>query len=134
MVTIYIEATPHAVLHPVVLYHMDMLDRVAPRWRMIALTYSSDFVNDDAVDAIAQASYHEVRFMDGSRPITNNLDHRISHKVQLDVLFGDIRRIQARIGATRPILTRLPSSVTTARDSQFNDSRTHKNATSQQTR
>ncbi len=114
MVTVQIAATPHAALHPVIVYHMDMLDRVAPRWRMIAYAYASDFADTDDVQAIARSPFHEVRFIDGQRPLAKSLGQRMTSEVQLDVLFGDIRRVQARIGATRPILTRLPSTVTAA--------------------
>ncbi len=114
MVTIQIAATPHAVLHPVITYHMDMLNRVMPRWRTIAFTYASDFADAESVNAIARSPFHEVRFIDGPRPESKNLGQRISGDVRLDALFGDIRREQYRIGASRPILTRLPLSVTAA--------------------
>jgi len=137
MVTVQIAATPHAVLHPVIIYHMDMLDRVAPRWRTLAYTYTNEFSDTEAIEAIARSPFHEVRFLEGPRPDANSRERLACH-VRADKLFGDVRRIQARIGSSRPILTRLPSSATieltpAANVSQLNDSLSLPSVTTQPT-
>ena len=108
-ITIYIETTPNALLHPVVIYEAEMLYRLAPHWRLVGHVYRDDVGNDDDVATLASSAYHEVRFIDEERPL-RRINNRFVDVVKLEELFGRIRKEQARIHATRPALVRLPAS------------------------
>ncbi|MFQ5590992.1 MAG: hypothetical protein ACE5HE_07510 [Phycisphaerae bacterium] len=108
-VTLQIEPTPGALLHPVVLHQMEMVGRVAPRWRMVGHAYRSDVSSDDSVALIAASPYNEVRFLDQTRPGSPVPTGPGRWGLSIDELFGRIRREQVRIGATRPVLVRLPA-------------------------
>ncbi|UCE61175.1 MAG: hypothetical protein JSU63_05380 [Phycisphaerales bacterium] len=107
-ITLHITQTPGALLHPVVLHQMEMVGRVAPRWRMVGHSYRSDVSTDDAIESLACSAYHEVRFLDQTRPGAPRSD-REGLDLSVDELFGRIRREQVRLGATRPVLVRLPA-------------------------
>ncbi|MCH9002498.1 MAG: hypothetical protein IIC02_07975, partial [Planctomycetes bacterium] len=107
--TIHIAPTPAALLHSVVLYHLDMIYRVAPQWRVVGHAYRNDLCDANAVAALARSAYHEVRFFDQDRPGSMRSD-RCLMGVPLDQLFGQIRREQTRLGRTAPVLVRVPAS------------------------
>lgn len=107
-VTIRLSPTPGALLHPVLLYQLEMLRRVTPNWRLIGYGYRDDVTGDADVEALARSWYHEIRFIDQPRPGLKASD-RFGDHVRLDDLFGRIRRAQAECGMTTPILVRLPS-------------------------
>lgn len=106
-VTVAFAPTPGALLHPVVLHHVEMLRRVLPGWRMVGHGYRDDFAGDAEIGRVAKSPYHEVRFFDQSRPRAPQAAQG-TRKLALDELFGRIRREQSRIGVTRPALVRLP--------------------------
>ena len=110
-VTVHIAPTPGALLHPVVLYQLDMLWRVAPNWRIVGHAYTDDIVTDEAIDQLASSPYHEVHFTDQPRPGAPSSD-RCTWRRPLEDLFGRIRRAQSRVGAVTPILVRLPQQKT----------------------
>ncbi len=110
--TIHIAPTPAALLHSVVLYHLDMIYRVAPQWRVVGHAYRNDLCDANAVVALGKSAYHEVRFFDQDRPGTMRSD-RCLMGVPLDELFGQIRREQTRLDRTAPVLVRVPSTVAT---------------------
>ena len=115
-VTVHIAPTPSALLHPVMLNKLEMLRRVASRWRVVGHTYASEVATDDAIESLATSPYDEVRFIDQPRP--GVLPDRRRWELPLGELFGCIRRAQERAGTVRPILTRLPSSTTGNRGSR----------------
>ena len=108
-VTVHIAPTPSALLHLVVLNKLEMLHRVAPRWRVVGHTYASEVATDDAIESLAISPYDEVRFIDQPRP--GVMPDRRRWELPLGELFACIRRAQDRSGARRPILTRLPPSA-----------------------
>ena len=108
-VAVHVAPTPSALLHLVVLNKLEMLRRVAPRWRVVGHTYASEVATDDAIESLATSPYDEVRFIDQPRP--GVVSDRGRWELPLGELFACIRRAQERAGTARPILTRLPSSA-----------------------
>jgi hypothetical protein len=109
-VTVKIMPTPGALLHPVVLSQMEMLRRVASRWRLVAYAYADELHADEEAATLARSAYHEVRFYAQARP-TDETAHLAAESRPIEQLFADIRRIQAEAGVTRPILVRLASTT-----------------------
>jgi len=110
-VTIHLAPTPQALLHPVVLHQMEMVRRVAPRWRTVGHVYSHDVTSDDATESIACSPYHEIRFLDKERRGAVESE-RQGKALPIDELFGRIRREQSRLRTMRPVLVRIPSPAT----------------------
>ncbi len=106
-VTVAFAPTPGALLHPVVLHHVEMLRRVLPGWRIVGHVYRDDLTDDEEIERAAKSPYHEIRFFDQSRPGAAQPEQG-RPAFALDGLFGRIRREQSRIGVTRPALVRLP--------------------------
>ena len=112
-VTLHIAPTPGAVTHPVVLHQMEMVSRVASRWRIVGHANRGDALSDDSVESLASSPYHELRFMDRDRPEGSGPAGRRIFDLPIEELFSRIRREQIRIGATRPVLVKLPSGPDT---------------------
>ncbi len=110
-VTLHIAPTPGALTHPVVLHQMEMVRRVAPRWRIVGHAYRNDILSDETIESLASSPYHEARFIDQTRPDVPTPARGGSFDWAIEVLFGRIRREQTRIGAARPVLVRLPSDA-----------------------
>ena len=108
LVTVQILPTPAALLHPRTLHYLEMVARVAPRWRLVGHAYLSDVSTDDEVALLARSPYHEVRFFDKPRPPATRSD-RCLGTLSIGDLFGRVRSEQVRIKATKPILVRLPA-------------------------
>lgn len=108
-VLVQIEPTPNALLHPVTLQHIEMLRRVVPHWRIVGLGFRDDIATDDAVVTVAHSLYDEVRIEDADRRPRGQGDRMLHHR-RIEDLFAAIRREQTRVGRTRPVLVRLPSS------------------------
>lgn len=106
-VTIHVAPTPIAVLHPVVLHHVEMIRRVSPRWRIVGYAYSNDICIDEDIEILNSSLFHEVRFMDEPRPRIGAADRM--EPIPLEKLFARIREGQARKGTSSPVLIRLPS-------------------------
>ena len=104
---VHILPTPQALLHPVVVHHIEMLYRVAPRWRRIGHCYVDDVVADEDIRYLAISSYDELRVIDSFRPGTGKSDSEL-REVKVEKLIGRVRRVQASVGATRPLLIRVP--------------------------
>lgn len=116
-VTLCIRPTRGALLHPVVLHHLDMLRRVTPEWRLVGLAYLEDVTSDAAIEQVAGSPYHEVRFLGASRPGGASPD-RSTEQPLVAELFGRIHEAQAQEGVETPVLTwtrsewtRLPEAV-----------------------
>ncbi len=107
-VTVRLAPTPGALLHPVVLHHMEMLRRVVPGWRIVGHAHLEDVFTDDDIGALAQSGYHEIRFIDGPRRKVPSSD-RGPWRRPFEELFGHIRQVQADAGVATPILIRLPA-------------------------
>lgn len=108
-VTLHIAPTTNALLHPIVLHHLEMVSRVLPKWRIVGHAYRDDVTTDEAIDLLGQSAYHEVRFFDQPRRSKSPSD-RIDMGAPLEQLFARIRREQSRINVNRPVLVRLPSN------------------------
>ncbi len=104
-VTVRLLPSPDALLNPVTLHEFEMLRRIAPRWRLVGEAYLEDFTDEKAVEAAAHSPYHELRVVDAPRPDRDDPGHGANWGI--DRLFGLIRSIQQRGGATLPILVRL---------------------------
>jgi len=109
-VTVALAPTPGALLHPVVLHHVEMLRRVVPGWRIIGHAYGDDLATDEEIRQTANSPYHEVRVFDQRRPGFSPVGQ--GAPVAVDELFGRIRRDQSKTGTTRPALVRLPTGPT----------------------
>jgi hypothetical protein len=109
-VTVKMLHTPAALLHPITLHHMEMVARVAPRWRLVGRAYVSDVTTDEDIVALAQSPYHEVRFIDQPRPGPAGSKRSIG-TLPIAELIGRIRREQERMNASHPILVRLPAPI-----------------------
>ena len=109
-VTLHLAPTTQALLHPVVLHQMEMVSRVAPRWRIVAQVYRDDVATEDAIESLACSPYHEIRFIDEERCVSAHAD-RASLGLPIDDLFGRIRKDQSRLQTTRPVLVKSPAAV-----------------------
>lgn len=117
--TIHIEPTREALLHPVVLHHIEMLRRVAPRWRVVGHGYITDVGNASSAVAIARSAYHDVRILDCPRPGVGAAD--VSGQLTVSELFQKIRQEQERISRSRPILTRVPAETASSSEGQASE-------------
>jgi len=106
-VTIYFAPTPLALLHPVVLYQVEMLRRVCTRWRVVGYAYANDVNTNDDIEAFVASHYNEVRFIDEVRS-GNSMARRIE-PLPLEKLLANIRTLQVSKGATHPVLVRMPA-------------------------
>ena len=106
-VTVIIAPTPSAVLHPVLLYQLEMLRRVVPGWRLVGVAYRTDIDLDQDIRAAATSPYHEFRIIDSPRPGSLQSDRRADRAVES--LLASLRREQSAANATSPVLVRLPA-------------------------
>ncbi|HNQ22659.1 MAG TPA: hypothetical protein PKK06_06155 [Phycisphaerae bacterium] len=104
-VTVHVLPTPGALLHAVVVSAVEMVRRVAPRWRVVGHAYVDELGADAAVEALARSAYHEVRLID--QPRSTCRGDRSESSLTLPEFLGRVRREQERLGVTRPILTRV---------------------------
>jgi hypothetical protein len=108
-ITVHIAPTPDALLHPLTLHQLEMLRRVAPRWRLVGHIFAESVNSESDVGLIAASPYDQVRFLDSScSPQARSNGERPGPLVE--EILGKIRREQAELGVTRPVLVRLPSS------------------------
>lgn len=107
--TIHIAPTPFALQHIVVLHHLEMLCRVAPRWRIVGHGYRDDLDGADSIAALVKSAYHEIRIIDRPRPGMGIATRKLEG-AGLDELFGQVRREQQRLDRTTPTLVRVPST------------------------
>ncbi len=107
--TFHIAPTRLALLHMVVLHHLDMLYRVAPLWRVVGHAYRDDLRDADDIASLVKSTYHEVRITDQERPGAIRSDRTLAGP-PLEEFFGQIRREQQRVGRTTPIMVRVPPS------------------------
>ena len=106
-VTLHISPTPGGLLHPVVLSHLEMVRRVSPGWRIVGHANTEEITAGDVSGQLATSPYHEIRFVDRSRPSASTSEDG-TRPTPLEELFARVRREQERHGAAGPILTRLP--------------------------
>ncbi len=107
-VTIHIAPTLLALQHMVVLHHLDMVCRVAPRWRIVGHGYRDDLDGVDSIAALVKSAYHEIRMIDRPRPGIGIATRKLEG-AGLDELFGQVRREQQKLDRTTPTLVRVPS-------------------------
>jgi len=108
-VTLRIAPTPDALLHPVLLYQLEMVRRVVPHWRIVGTAYVTDAATDEAIAQLAQSPYDEVRFMDGPRPGSGGAGQP-EFCLPVEKLLERIRSEQRRLGTGRPAVMRVRSS------------------------
>ena len=108
--TIHISPTPAGLLHPVVLYGVEMVRRVAPRWRIVGHAFAEEVCLDTTVEAIARSPYHEVRFIDTPRPDTPPVA-RFDPPFPVEELMARVRREQLAARRTWPVLVRVASDA-----------------------
>ncbi|MCP4593762.1 MAG: hypothetical protein GY842_23765 [bacterium] len=114
-VAIHILPTPGALLHPVVLHHLEMLFRVAQRWRRVGHCYVSDVISDEDVQRLAMSTYEEVRVIDAFRPGTLRSGAE-TREVKVEKLIGQLMRVRSPFSGSRPVLIRVPAEVQPAID------------------
>ena len=105
--TIHLLPSQGALLHPVVLHHLIMAERVAPDWRLVGHGYCAEISGDGAIEALAGSAYDQVYLVEGGRQ--GSKDGSQPHALRVEDLFARVRRIQQQRGATRPILVRARS-------------------------
>lgn len=106
--SIVMAATPSALLHPIVLHHLEMLFRVVPGWRIAGYAFVDDLQTNEEWEQAARSPYHELRIVDRLR--NPALASRIEVRPVEEVI-GAIRAAQQRMSATRPVLTRMPGDT-----------------------
>jgi len=108
-VTIHIAPTPAALLHPVLLYQLDMLRRVVPSWRLVGHSFRSDLEMDEDIKTAATSPYHEIRIIDATRPGLRRSD-RITD-LNIESVFSSLRREQSVAKIFSPVFVRMPSDT-----------------------
>jgi hypothetical protein len=92
--------TPHALLHPVVLHQVNMLRRVAPRWRISAHCYVGDLAPEGHIAQAALSPYHEIHLLDQPAP-----HHATTaHALRMEDAVARLRRVQVANQRNTPIL------------------------------
>jgi hypothetical protein len=104
-IVVHIEPTPAALLHPVVLHHVEMVRRVAPEWRVIGHCWLGELDLDASPDAIARSPYHEVRIIDAPMP-EGQANANPHQPARLQDLITAVRHAQRAIDRTLPLLAR----------------------------
>lgn len=107
-VTVRFLPTSGALAHPVVLQHVQMVRRVAPRWRILGDVDGRELTDEQGVAAAALSGYHELRVYDGAAE-SRQPRPRVSATMSVSEWFGRVRTIQNRAGVTTPVLVRLAS-------------------------
>lgn len=107
--TVHVLPSPAALLHPVVLHHVQMVRRVAPTWRLVGHCWLADLDLDAAPPALARSPYHEVRVIDAPMPNTS-LNRNPNAAPRIEDLLGGVRREQRALGVTLPALVRTTES------------------------
>lgn len=107
-VTVRVEPTPGALFHPILRYQMEMLRRVAPRWRLIGHMFRDDVADDETLGILATAPYHEVCVFDDRRPSVVDAPRKAFVATCAD-MFGRVRERQNKAGLTSPVMVRLPA-------------------------
>jgi len=105
VITVHIEPTPAALLHPVVLHHVEMVRRVASNWRIVGHCWLGELDLDASPDGIARSPYHEVRIIDAPMPDAQ-ADANAHRPARLQDLITAVRRAQKAIDRTLPMLAR----------------------------
>ena len=111
---IHVAPTPGAVLHPVVLHLVEMVRRVAPRWRLVGHMHVEDVRTQGEIEKLASSMFHEVRFIDAARrdgmrdDRTNRTDGAVRPIAEL---LGLLRAEQIRFATTTPVWVRVPGAV-----------------------
>ena len=104
---VHILPTPRALLHPVVIHQVEMLYRVAPKWRRVGHCYVDDVTSEEDIRLLAISSYDEIRVVDAFRPGTSRGEAEL-RDVKIERLIAQVMRAQSSLGATRPLLIRVP--------------------------
>lgn len=107
-VAVRVEPTPGALFHPILRYQMEMLRRVAPRWRLIGHMFRDDVVDGETLGILATAPYHEIRVFDDRRPSVVDAP-RTAFVATCAELFARVRERQNKAGLISPVMVRLPA-------------------------
>jgi len=114
VITMHILPTPAALLHPVILHHVEMARRVAPQWRVVGHCWLAELDPDSASDAIARSPYHEIRVIEGAVPDPARQNPRRIAAIQ--DLIRPVRLLQRESGRTLPVLVRASVPVAPMND------------------
>ena len=112
---VHILPSPAALLHPVVLHHVEMARRVAPGWRMVGYCWLEEMDFDAAPEAVARSPYHEVRVIDASMPQSAGGREPVQ-ALRVQDFIGAVRRAQRGLGRPLPVLVRLAESPVMSED------------------
>lgn len=105
--TIHIQRTPDALLHPIVVHELEMVRRLVVPWRLVGHCYLSDIGHPLLLPRVAVSEYDEIRIIDTERPHTGDFE-ALPAKMALPEVFQRVRDIQAAEQVSRPLLTRAP--------------------------
>lgn len=108
--TLQIAPTPGAITNPVVLYFVEMVRRVVPRWRTLGFSFADGDWPESVIQQLARSFFDELRFIDSTGGVSANRPVGGAVRSAAE-LIGAIRFEQARFGVTQPALVRLPESV-----------------------
>jgi len=104
-VNIQIAPTPEAILHPILLYQLEMVRRVATEWCVIGYAHLVELQAEDALQQAARSPYHEIRVIDPELDLPTGAS---SEPVPvIERLFDSIREKQVALGVCQPRLVRL---------------------------
>ena len=104
---VHILPTPRALLHPIVIHQIEMLYRIVPQWRRVGHCYVDDVTSERDMRLLALSSYDEVRVVDAFRPGTGRSEAEL-REIKVERLIAQVMRMQSSLGATRPLLVRIP--------------------------
>lgn len=130
----HVAPTPGAVLHPVVLHLVEMVRRVAPRWRLVGHMHVEDVRTQGEIEKLAGSMFHEVRFIDADRRDgmrDDRTDRTDGAARPIAELLGLLRAEQIRFATTTPVWVRVPGAAHV--DTRQSDSGRAQGATPRQT-
>lgn len=104
IVTVIILPTPGGVLDSVVIYQLEMVRRIAPKWRIIGYALGEDAGKEPQLDRWITTPYDEIRFCEKSACPSNN---GISEAAR--VLVAQADELPRRNGTHRTLVRMVPS-------------------------
>ena len=105
--SIHVLPSRDALLHPVVLHHVAMAERVARNWMLVGHGYCNENTEEAVIEALAVSAYDQICLVEGGRE--GGAGGRQAHQMRIEDLFARVRRLQQQRGATRPMLVRATS-------------------------
>ncbi len=103
--SIQIAPTPDAILHPILLYQLEMVRRVACDWGVVGFAHWSEFNSEDAMKQAARSPYHEIRVIDADSVAAAS--GGAEFHIAVERILDSIRAEQSVLGVCQPRLVRL---------------------------